>query len=198
MARPGSALSLEYFAYLYFIKFPAITRATSPLVSASSCAIFRGGGMRRIGCKYFTLAPAPCLPVPSCCCSSPALGVLMLCPPWRGLSAKNLTHFAQIFEFLHFICSPLRHFSLCCAGFLLLLLPLLLRLLLSARCFVSTLCELLASTAALSFSAFINLPALDSQLSSAPLRLPQCVYLMCVVLPKMFPVHDSGAHCQKW
>lgn len=24
---------------------------------------------------------------------------------------KNLTHFAQIFEFLHFICSPLRHFS---------------------------------------------------------------------------------------
>lgn len=131
----------------------------------------RGGGVQRIGCKYFTLAPAPCLPVSSCCCScsSPALGVLMLCPPWRGLSAKNLTHFAQIFEFLHFICSPLRHFSLCCAGFLLLLLLLLLFLLLSARCFVSTLCELLASTAALSFSAFINLPALDSQLSSAPL-----------------------------
>lgn len=52
------------------------------------------------------------------------------------------------------------------------------------RCFVRTLCELLASPAALSMHSSICLVRLGLDL---------CVYFMyVVVLPKMFPVHDSG------
>lgn len=182
----GRALALEYFAYLYFIKFPAMTKfsraSRGTPGSASSCAIF-GDWVQILYAAPSPLSP-PWIPYAGVLSHGRSANVVALsrCPRvWAA--QKNLTHFAQIFEFLHFICSPLRHFSVPCYPLRPLFPPLSPSssaplTVCSPRCrFVSTLCELLASPAALS---------MHSSICVVRLGLDLCVYFMCVVvLPKI-------------